>query len=196
MTQPIQMTASRTAASPLLGTQSAKNLKITLIALAALSSFATMMVLPWSFSIPLSAVMLGSALAIGCLIDYSQTPHSSTCIQTEDFPPPPSVIVSRTVYRDHPSVLIVPTSQNVRPCYGSHHYHHTPLGTGCVPFMAPLANPARAHHHHAPVGTGSFTPVVQPANPSVAHAPQWKSSGGSSIGQAFFTAARAPVGHR
>lgn len=196
----------------LIQRQNQKNLKITLLALAALSSYVSMMVLPLHISLPLSAVLMGGTLIFCYAIDHMKTPSEKTCIITRDAPPPPvTVVVSEPAYYyEPPTICGSPIIQRVE-CQRSPTYaHHAPVGTATI---TPLVHERKSyldfnHACHAPVGSRTITHLSQPAmscvNPSVyasvgphIAAPVFNNCVASSTaGQNYFTAARAPVGHR
>jgi len=174
--------------------QNRRNQVITLLAVAALSSFVFMTTLPLQISFPLSAVLIGGALVLSYAINHptGSIGPTTTIIDTDE---PTS---STTLYVNHHEYPRVQSSWFSWPSP-----YHAPVGTRT---FTPIVHerPSYAQptpHYHAPVGTRTYTPVVQRANPSSWTAPdplpQYRAgSSPSSMGRDFFSAARAPVGRR
>jgi len=140
-----------TAAIPdyqlLQNTQRQRNLQITLLVVATLSSLVSLAVLPWQISVPLTmALMVGTA---GLLIALDQPNQDfqppSYIIHTETQRPPTTIVVSEPTYYAPPSFWFAPTVQKVTS-YSQSRFEPS---------------------HHAPVGTGRMTPMVhQTSRPS------------------------------
>lgn len=205
MTQAIHST---TITSPEFNPSINRDLTITLLAVAAISSLAAMLVLPLQISLPLSVLLIGGALV--CSYAISQSEQSSVIIHTDAPTSLEPVIVSEPAYY-YNFPFIFPRSRCTEPGYRSWiHSHHAPVGSGMVTPV--VHNRTCSPGCHAPVGSGTVTPLVQGIPCGVDHPTPasvgfdgWRTmeplfnSGArssSSIEPGFFSAARAPVGHR
>lgn len=209
MTQAIHSTTITSPEfNPCINTQSQRDLAITLLAVAAISSLAAMLVLPLQISLPLSVLLIGGALV--CSYAISQSEQSSVIIQTDAPRSLEPVIVSEPAYY-YNFPFIIHRSRCTEPGYRSWiHSYHAPVGSGTVTPV--VHNRTCSPGGHAPVGSKTITPLVQGITCGVDHPTPasvgfdgWRTmeplfnsgaSSSSSIGPGFFSAARAPVGHR
>ena len=150
-----------------------RGLQITLLAVATLASLFSMMIMPWQLSLPLSAVLMGSALIFSMSLENGADgpifvppyPTPPLVIERHHFPPPPVIIDSRPhapierrdyIPRWQPTPTPVPM--------------HMPSGP-----RAPVG--CRTGSNAAYFGFDAYTPAPSPQSLSL-------------------SAPRAPVGHR
>jgi hypothetical protein len=181
MTQPIHQQIPATEGLALQQSKNQRDIKITLIAMAAIASFTSILMLPWPISLPISIVLMAGALAYST--DYHpQATHSSTFI-VQPPPVPVAILSPEPVYYMPPPPVFAPS------------YHHryapavrAPVGTAQITPIVPSRCPERPH---VPVGTGMLTRLVP--RPCFGHAPD---SAPALLGQSAWGPKRVPVGHR
>ena len=201
MTQAIHSTPSavRQGFNQSMQRQNQRNLTITLLAAAALASFASVLTVPLPISLPMSSLFISGALACSYVITHpaNRSESSSVIIHTHEPESASAVYVypqpieehqylspwhsHRSSYRARPITPIVHSRTNTVDSGA----YHAPVGTRTItPVVHNRTSTVDSSAYHAPVGTRTITPVVSPSTNSLP------------IGSDFFSAARAPVGHR
>ncbi len=173
MTHPVD--ARFIAGDPIIYHRSnTRSLQITLLAVATLASLFSMMILPWQLSIPLSAVLIGSALIFSIALEnYADGP-----IIAPSFTPPP-LIHEHYHISERPAVII-----DTRPRAPVGRSHYIPRLWQPTPPPVPMHIPSgpRAPVGIRNVGNGCFG--------SNLYTPP------STSGPLSLFAPRASVGHR
>lgn len=157
---------------------SKKDEQIKILALTTIATLATLLIFPWELSIPISAVIIISAIAFtGSFDNHPVGYHHHPMVEIVE-PPPVPVFIPTPIVHHRP------------PFYSFRSHGRAPVGTGefCPPprMMAPHTEPNRA-----PVGNNGMR-TTPPLNfgscAPAAAAPR--------AGVDYFNAARAPVGQR
>ncbi len=166
--------AVRQGFTPPIQSHNQKILTITLLAVAALASFASVLTLPLPISLPMSSLFIGGALA-GCYVITHPANRGESS----------SVIIHTHEPESASAVYVYPQPIAEHHYLSPWHTHHTSYRTRPVtPIVHNRTSTIGSSAYHAPVGTRTITPVVFP------------STGSSPIGSDYFSAARAPVGRR
>lgn len=148
MTQSIQLQAPAPESLILQQSKNQRDVKITLVAMAAIASFASILLLPWPISLPISVVLMAGALTYGT-DNYPRIAHSST-VFIEPQPAPVAILHPEPVYYMPPTTIFAPRHHRYVPSV------HAPVGTSEI---MPIVPPRCPERPRVPVGTGMLTRV-------------------------------------